>query len=109
MPGTRPIDTMPETDKPGYKLNMFLTVLIGYNPFGWLNCTMFFFLVLGFYYMDERFAGIIMIFMGGIFLMLNLVFGFDSTLFTVAGGALPVFFIVVGVMYEWMKSKKKAS
>lgn len=107
MAGERPIDTMAETDKPGYKLNMFLTVLIGYNPFGWLNFLMFLFLMMAFYYMDERFAGIIMIFVGGIFLMLNIIFGFSSSLFTVAGGALPVFFIVVGVMYEWMKSKKK--
>jgi hypothetical protein len=105
--GARPIDTMPETSKPGYKLNMFLTLLIGYNPFGWLNFLMFLFLTLAFYYMDERFAGIIMIFIGGIFLMLNIVFGFSSSLFTVAGGALPTFFIVIGVMYEWMKSKKK--
>jgi hypothetical protein len=108
MPRETPIDIMPDADKPLNKLNNFLTILIGYNPFGWGNFLMLFFLIAAFYYMDQKYAGIIMMFLGGIFLMLNVVFGFDSTLFTVAGGAIPMLFIIVGVMYEWVKHKKKA-
>jgi hypothetical protein len=104
-----PISIMPAALRPMNKLNNFLVILIGYNPFGWANFLMFFFLVAGFYYMDEKYAGVMMAFMGGIFLMLNIVFGFDSTLFTLAGGAVPALFLIIGVMYEWVKHKQKVS
>jgi len=107
IPGDRPIDSMSDASKPGNKINNLLVILIGYNPFGWLNMLMFFFLMAGMYYMDERYAGILMMFMGGIFLMLNIVFGFTSTFFTVAGGALPAFFLVIGFLFEWARSKKR--
>jgi hypothetical protein len=107
--GDVPWQSLPSSDRPGAKLVNFLTVLVGYNPIGWGNFLLFMFLVAGFYYMDEKFAGIIMMFLGGIFLMLNLVFGFDSTLFTVAGGAIPALFLLVGIMYQWIQHKKRVS
>jgi len=88
------------------KLDSLLDVLIGENMFGWCNLLIFLFLVTSFYYTDEKDASKILIILGGIFLFLNLFFGFASTLFTVAGGVIPTLFIVVGVITAWNDYRK---
>jgi len=88
------------------KLNTLLTAIIGTNPFGWANLFIFFFLCAGMYYADERDSGKILVLLGGMFLFLNIVVGFTTTLFTIAGGAVPLLFIVVGILVIWKESNK---
>ena len=84
-----------------------LNPLFGYNPFGWHNFLMFLFLIAGFFYADQRDAGKILILMGGLMLFLNIWIGFNSLIVTLAGGVVPVLFIIAGLMSIWKDSNKK--
>lgn len=90
-------------------LNTLLTAIIGTNPFGWANFLIWLFLVAGFYYADPRDSSKILIFLGGMFLFINVVVGFNTTFITVAGGAIPILFIVVGIIMMWNESHKKVT
>jgi len=81
--------------------------IVGTNPFGWGNFMMFLFLVGAMFYADQRDSNIILIFLGGLFLFINVVVGFNDTLQTVSGGVIPILFIVVGIIGMWNDSRKK--
>lgn len=87
------------------KLDSLLDILIGDNLFGWANLLIFLFIVAAFFYADEKDCSKILILIGGIFLFLNAFFGFGSTLFTIAGGIIPILFIVVGIIMLWNEKK----
>ena len=89
------------------KIDTLLPLIIGSNPFGWGNFLMFLFLLAGCYYADERDVGKILVLLGGMFLFINVWLGFNTTLLTVAGGALPLLFIAVGLLVIWGDSNKK--
>ncbi len=63
-------------------------------------------LVVGMFYADQKDSGKILVVLGGVFLFLNFVVGFNSLIATAAGGALPALFIIVGVLVMWKDSKK---
>lgn len=87
-------------------IDVFLNLLVGSNPFGWANFLLFLFLVAGLYYADEKDANLILMLVGGIFLFLNVIIGFSSTLFTVAGGVLPGLFFVAGIIGLWKQRRE---
>ncbi len=89
-------------------INTLLTAIIGLNPFGWANFLIWLFLVAGMYYADERDSGKILVLLGGLFLFLNIVVGFNTTLMSIAGGAVPILFILVGILTMWRDSNKRA-
>jgi len=81
--------------------------IFGFCPFGWHNVAMFLFLIAGFYYADQQDAGKILILMGGLMLFLNIWIGFNSLIVTMAGGVIPVLFIIAGLMSLWSGSNRK--
>ena len=88
--------------------NLF-TLNYGWNPFGWTNLFMWFVLVAAAYSADQRDAGKILILIGGLFLFLNSVIGFNTALSAAAGGIIPILFIIVGILVMWNDSRKKAA
>ena len=87
-------------------IDTFLIALVGYSPFGWGNLLLWFMLIAGCYYSDGEYAGLIILLLGGLFLTLNMVFGWESTLFTVAGGLIPSLFCLIGVLSLWSERHK---
>jgi len=88
-------------------INALLTAIVGPHPFGWANFLIWLFLVAGMYYADERDSGKILVLLGGMFLFLNIVVGFNTTLMSIAGGAVPILFIVVGILVMWKESNRR--
>jgi len=82
--------------------------IFGYNPFGWSNLFMVFFFVACVFSFGRRGAGIGLIITGGLFLFIGNVIGFNTTLLSMAGGIMPVLFIIIGIMMLWRDSKKEA-
>jgi len=93
----------------GTSFNVLLVALVGSHPWGWANFLIFMFLLAVFHEADDRDAGKWLVLIGGLFLFLNIVVGWNSTLFTVAGGAIPVLFIAVGVLQMWKDSRRKTT
>jgi hypothetical protein len=91
----------------GHSFDTLITAIIGSNPFGWGNFLIFLFLVAGCYYSDGKHAGEIMILLGGLFLFINGILGFNATFQTVAGGIIPALFILVGLITMWAEKHKK--
>jgi len=85
------------------------TLNYGWNPFGWTNLFMWFLLVAAAYSADQRDAGKILILIGGLFIFLNSIIGFNTALSVAAGGIIPVLFIIIGIMVMWNDSRKKAA
>jgi len=73
----------------------------GGNPFGWSNIFMWVFLTACMFSFGQRGAGVSLTITGGLFLFINYVVGFNTTLATVNGGFVPIMFIVGGVMVIW--------
>lgn len=94
------------TSRIGSGFDTFLPVIIGYNPFGWSNLLIWLLLLVGCYYTDGKYAGEIMVMLGGLFLFIN-AFIMETTLVTVAGGLIPTLFVVVGIVAMWGEQKKK--
>lgn len=67
------------------------------------------FVLAAFHQADSRDAGKWLIIIGGIFLFINIVLGWQNTLFTVAGGAIPMLFIAVGIISMWVDKRRKAA
>ena len=95
-----------DDDTTGEYVDSLFDVLYGTNPFGWHNFIMWIVLVVGMFYADQKDSGKILVVLGGVFLFLNFVVGFNSLIATAAGGALPALFIIVGVLVMWKDSKK---
>ena len=98
--------TTPSTTGSG--INHTIALLFGTNPFGWHNIIMWLLLVIAFFYADERDSGKILMVAGVIMLFLNIFIGFNSLTQTLAGGAIPVLFIVVGLLVIWRDSQRKS-
>ena len=101
----RTITPITESDK----IDDMLQKIIGTTPFGWGNLLIFFLLVAGFYYTDPGGAPYLLVFLGGIFLFLNIIVGFNTTFLTVAGGVIPSLFILVGIIGMWNNSRRAGS
>ena len=89
------------------EVNTLFDRLYGTNPFGWHNFIMWIILIVGMFYADQQDAGKVLVLLGGIFLFLNIVVGFNSYISTLAGGALPILMVVVGILVMWRDSNKK--
>ena len=85
-------------------IDTVLELLFGNIVFGATNFILWVFCVMGFFYADYRDRGIVMILMGGLLLFFNYMIGFNTTLTYVAGGAIPVLLIVVGVIVSYGRS-----
>jgi len=79
----------------------------GGNPFGWSNIFMWVFLTACMFSFGQRGAGVSLTFTGGMFLFINNVIRFNTTLSIAAGGFIPIMFIVVGIMVLWRNAKKE--
>lgn len=79
----------------------------GTNPFGWSNVFMFLFLTGCFFSFGQRGSGISLMFTGGLMLFINNIIGFNTTLAVAAGGGIPIFFVIVGIMVLWRNAKKE--
>ena len=88
------------------EINTIFDALFGGNPFGWHNMLMFLFFAAAMFYADNRDAGKILILVGGMFLFISIVIGFQSTVASVAGGIIPMLFIVVGIIKLWIDYNK---
>ena len=78
------------------------------NPFGWSNFFMWILMIAVFFMFGQQGAGISLMFFGVLNMFLNVVIGFTSALSVVAGGVLPMLFIVVGVMVMIRNSGREA-
>jgi len=87
--------------------NNLFTLVYGFNPFGWTNTLMWFFMLVGLMYADERDTGKILVLLGGFFLFINYWVGFNTILSVFAGGIIPILFIIVGILVMWNDSQKK--
>lgn len=81
--------------------------IFGPNPMGWINFLMFIFFVLAMFYADQRDYNVILIFIGGSFIFLNVFIGFNSALQTISGGVIPILFIVVGILGMWNGNRRR--
>jgi len=95
-----------ETPDQGSAFNDLVNALVGSHPWGWANFMIFMFILAAFHQADNRDAGKWLILIGGLFLFLNVVLGWNSTLFTVAGGVIPVLFIAIGVLQMWKDNRR---
>jgi hypothetical protein len=80
---------------------------VGVIPIGISNFLMWLLLIAVMYYADERDVGKIIIILGTLFLLLNGFLGWGSGIITVFSGALPVLFIIIGVLIEWGQARKR--
>ena len=80
---------------------------VGVVPFGVGNLLLFLFFTAVCYYTDGRDIGKNMIVLGVIFFFIMLYLGWGNILLIAAGGAIPILFIVMGILTEWNASKKK--
>ena len=81
--------------------------IFGENPIGWINFLTLLFFILAMFYADQRDANIILIFIGGSFLFINVFLGFTSSLQTISGGVIPILFIAVGILGMWNSNRRK--
>jgi len=72
------------------------------------NLTMFLFFAVCVFGFGRRGAGIGLIMTGGLFLFIGNIIGFNTTLLSIAGGTLPILFIIIGIMMLWRDSKREA-
>jgi len=91
----------------GEEVDDLFEVLFGNNPFGWHNIIMWVFLCIVLFYADQKDAGMILVLYGGISLFINIGIGISTWFTLAAGGALPILFIVVGILIMWKNSNKK--
>jgi len=98
-------DYTPFTDET--TIDTVLSAVVGTNPMGWGNMSIWFFLIAACFYADQRDTGKILVLIGGMFLFLNVAVGFNTTLLTVAGGVIPTLFIVVGILKIWNENRKR--
>jgi hypothetical protein len=84
---------------------------LGVIPFGTLNLIMWLLFVAICYYADSRDIGKIIIILGVIYLFLGVYIGLKTQLFgevgAIAGGALPIIFIAMGILIEWGNSRRR--
>jgi len=79
----------------------------GSNPFGWSN-TILFFIALGIYFeSDKNNSGLYMILLGFMFLFINFIIGFNTTLSAVAGGGIPILHIFAGILLSIRNMRRK--
>lgn len=91
----------------GSEANNLFNLNYGGTPFGWSNIFMFIFLTACLFSFGQRGAGISLILTGSMFLFINSIIGFGNHLSTVAGGVIPVLFVIVGVLVIWKNSRKE--
>jgi hypothetical protein len=80
------------------RFNLLFTLNYGYNPFGWAN-TIFFFIILGCFFMTDRKNTYMSVFaIGFILLFVNFYIGIETVWSGIAGGFWPILLIFFGIL-----------
>jgi hypothetical protein len=86
----------------GTALNTILTAILGSaGPFIWTNVILFLMFTVLMFHSDKKNAGKYLIIIGGIMAFVAFI-GFVNAL----AGTIPVLFIVVGIVLEWINSNR---
>jgi hypothetical protein len=88
------------------KLNLLLTSIIGKaGAFLWQNVIMFICFAVMMFSIDKKDAGKGLMLIGGIFFFLSFI-GFTDVFSATARSSIPVLFIIVGLILEWINSRR---
>jgi hypothetical protein len=93
----------------GDSIDRTIGLVFGFTAFGWQNLIMWFIIVIGLLFADDKHQGWVLMLLGLLTIFLNVVVGFNSMLGVLVGGALPVLFIVIGFLVEWNNKKKEVT
>jgi hypothetical protein len=85
------------------------TRILKWCPFGWSNFILFVGICIGFFSADRDSIGMMLIFLGGMFLFINYMVGFNTTFVTWAGGIIPPLVILGGILIIWDDSRRVVS
>jgi hypothetical protein len=80
------------------RFNTLFTINFGWNPFGWSNVVMWFILLGCFFSFNRRDTWMVMFLIGFLSLVINYYIGFNTAIALFAGGAIPIVFIIFGIL-----------
>jgi hypothetical protein len=84
------------------EFNTLFTLNYGTNPFGWSNTFGFFVMLSCAFSFGQRNSGVGMVITGGVLIFINGAIGLN-----VAGAIIPVTFIILGILVQWVNHERE--
>jgi hypothetical protein len=88
------------------EFNALVTAIAGYCPFGWSNAIMLGVVTIGYFSVERKNLGVMLMLIGGIMFVISFIVGFSNIFITSFGGVIPILTILGGVLIIWDDSRR---